>query len=158
MFSRGGLVGFEPMTGEIDFYYPWRCPKIESVNASCPVVCKAILVFISESYEVGSSVSKCIQGVIRLFGKIRRVAETKQCGCTGTLPIHHEGYLYGCSSRHTSGAELRCVEFKTGKVVWGQRVDERASLLWVNDYFIYLGEYGRLMMLKCTPEEDGDHF
>ena len=34
-----------------------------------------------------------------------------------------------------------------------QRIDERASLLWVNDYFIYLGEYGRLMLLKCTPEK-----
>ena len=49
--------------------------------------------------------------------------------------------------------ELRCVELKTGKVAWSQRVDERASLLWVNDYFIYLGEYGRLMLLKCTPEK-----
>ena len=48
---------------------------------------------------------------------------------------------------------LRCVELKTGKVVWAQRVNERASLLWVNDYFIYLGEYGRLMLLKCTPEK-----
>ena len=37
--------------------------------------------------------------------------------------------------------------------MWRQRVNERASLFWVNDYFIYLGEYGRLMLLKCTPEK-----
>jgi outer membrane protein assembly factor BamB len=67
--------------------------------------------------------------------------------------IHHEGYLYACSGRHSSGAELRCVVLKTGKVLWSQRVDERASLLWVNDYFIYLGEYGRLMLLKCSPDK-----
>ena len=67
--------------------------------------------------------------------------------------IHHEGYLYACSGQRPNGAELRCVELKTGKVMWDQRVDERASLLWVNNYFIYLGEYGRLMLLKCTPEK-----
>lgn len=67
--------------------------------------------------------------------------------------IHHEGYLYACSGQHPNGAELRCVALKTGKVAWSQRVDERASLLWVNDHFIYLGEYGRLMLLKCTPKK-----
>ena len=67
--------------------------------------------------------------------------------------IHHEGYLYACSGQRPNGAELRCVELKTGKVTWAERVNERASLLWVNGYFIYLGEYGRLMLLKCTPEK-----
>ena len=32
------------------------------------------------------------------------------------------------AARHTNGAEIRCVELKTGKVVWAQRVNERASL------------------------------
>ena len=152
MFARGGLVGFEPMTGEIDFYYPWRCPKIESVNASCPVVADD-LVFISESYEVGSSVLQVYPGGYKVIWKDPPRRRNQAMRLHWNTAIHHEGYLYGSSSRHTSGAELRCVEFKTGKVVWGQRVDERASLLWVNDYFIYLGEYGRLMLLKCTPEK-----
>ena len=152
MFARGGLVGFEPTTGEIDFHYPWRCPRIESVNASCPVVA-GDLVFISESYEVGSSVLQVYPGGYKVVWKDSPRQRNQSMRLHWNTAVHHEGYLYGCSSRHTSGAELRCVEFKTGKVVWAHRVNERASLLWVNDYFIYLGEYGRLMLLKCTPEK-----
>ncbi len=152
MFARGGLVGFEPATGNLDFYYPWRCPKIESVNASSPVVADDH-VFISESYEVGSSVLQVYPGGYKVVWKDSSRSRNQSLRLHWNTAIHHEGYLYACSNRHASGAELRCVELKTGKVVWGQRVDERASLLWVNDYFIYLGEYGHLMLLKCTPEK-----
>ena len=152
MFSRDGLVGFEPTTGKIDFHYPWRCPKIESVNASNPVVADD-LVFISESYEVGSSVLQVHPGGYKVVWKDPERRRDQSLRLHWNTAVHHEGHLYACSSRHSSGAELRCVELKTGKVVWGQRVDERASLLWVNDHFIFLGEYGRLMLLKCTPEK-----
>ena len=152
MFARGGLVGFEPATGKLDFYYPWRCPKIESVNASSPVVA-GDLVFISESYEVGSSVLQVYPGGYKVVWKDSPRRRNQSMRLHWNTAIHHEGYLYGCSARHTNGAEVRCVELKTGKVVWAHRVNERASLLWVNDYFIYLGERGRLMLLKCTPEK-----
>ena len=151
-FLRGGLVGFEPATGKIDFHYPWRHPKIESVNASSPVVADD-LVFVSESYGIGSSVVKVRPGGYRVVWKDRASRRNKAMELHWNTAIHHEGYLYACSGRHSNGAELRCVELKTGKIKWAQRVDERASLLWVNDYFIYLGEYGRLMLLKCTPEK-----
>ena len=34
MFARGGLVGFEPESGKVDFHFPWRAEDIESVNAA----------------------------------------------------------------------------------------------------------------------------
>ena len=151
-FLRGGLVGFEPASGEIDFHYPWRHRKIESVNASSPVVADN-LVFISESYGIGSSVVKVHPGGYEVVWKDRASRRNKSMELHWNTAIHHEGYLYACSGQHPNGAELRCVALETGNVMWSQRVDERASLLWVNDYFIYLGEYGRLMLLKCTPEK-----
>ena len=151
-FLRGGLVGFEPATGKMDFHYPWRHPKIESVNASSPVVADDF-VFISESYGIGSSVLQVRPGGYQVIWKDRASRRHKAMELHWNTAIHHEGYLYACSGRHSNGAELRCVELKTGKVAWAQRVDERASLLWVNDYLIYLGEYGRLMLLHCTPEK-----
>ena len=36
--SRGGLVGFHPSSGAVDFRFPWRAKLLESVNASTPVV------------------------------------------------------------------------------------------------------------------------
>ena len=151
-FLRGGLVGFEPTSGTIDFHYLWRHPKIESVNASSPVVADD-LVFISESYGIGSSALKVHPGGYEVIWKDRASRRNKAMELHWNTAIHHEGYLYACSGQHPNGAELRCVELKTGKVTWSQRVDERASLLWINDYFIYLGEYGRLMLLKCTPKK-----
>ena len=151
-FLRGGLVGFEPTSGVIDFHYPWRHPKLESVNASSPVVADDV-VFISESYGRGSSVLKVHPGGYEVVWKDRASRRNKSMELHWNTAIHHAGYLYACSGQRPNGAELRCVELKTGKVMWSQRVDERASLLWVNDSFIYLGEYGRLMLLKCTPEK-----
>ena len=35
-------------------------------------------------------------------------------------PIYHEGYLYGSSGRYLNNAELRCIEWKTGRVMWSR--------------------------------------
>ncbi len=151
-FLRGGLVGFEPKTGQIDFHYPWRSPKIESVNASCPVIVDDY-VFISESYGIGSSVIKVRPGGYNIVWKDKINSRNRAMELHWNTAIHHDGFLYGSSGRHAGGADLRCVDIQNGKVMWRKRVNERASLLWVNDFFIYLGEYGRLMLLKCTPEK-----
>ncbi len=151
-FLRGGIVGFEPATGEFDFHYPWRHPKIESVNASSPVVVDDF-VFISESYGIGSSLIQVRPNGYRVVWKDKPNQPNKAMELHWTTAIHHEGYLYGCSGRHSNGASLRCVELTTGKLIWSEHVNERASLLWVNDYFIYLSEFGRLMLLKCTPQK-----
>lgn len=150
-FLRGGLVGFEPNSGRIEFHYPWRSAKIESVNASCPVVV-GDLVFISESYGIGSSVIQVRPGGYNIVWKDKINSRDRSMELHWNTAIHHDGFLYGSSGRHAGGADLRCVDIQNGKVMWKKRVNERGSLLWVNDYFIYLGEYGRLMLLKCTPE------
>ncbi len=150
-FLRGGLVGFEPKSGKIDFHYPWRHIRVESVNASSPVIADD-MVFISESYGIGSSVLRVRPGGYDVVWKDEPNSRSRAMEMHWHTAINHDGYLYGCSGRHSSGAELRCVELTTGKIMWRSRVNERASLLWVNDYFIYLGEYGRLL-LKCTPDK-----
>src|SRR5262249_36625065 len=38
VLARGGLVGLNPEDGKVDFHFPWRSTKLESVNASNPVV------------------------------------------------------------------------------------------------------------------------
>src|SRR5260370_14651802 len=49
VFARSGLIGMEPASGKVDFYYPWRARVLESVNGSNPVVL-GDQVFISETY------------------------------------------------------------------------------------------------------------
>jgi hypothetical protein len=68
-------------------------------------------------------------------------------------PIHLAGYLYGCSGRNTPDADLRCVEWKTGKVSWVYRgnLPERSSLLYLDGHFICLGEFGTLRLIRANP-------
>ena len=55
MFARSNLLAIDPEKGQTIAEFPWRASKLESVNASTPVVV-GDEVFVSETYEVGSAV------------------------------------------------------------------------------------------------------
>src|SRR5262249_2662115 len=57
VLARGGLIGFEPATGKVDFHFPWRAEEVESVNASNPVVV-GDQVLITEAYGPGAALLK----------------------------------------------------------------------------------------------------
>ena len=73
--------------------------------------------------------------------------------CHWMTPIFHEGYLYGCSGRHTADAELRCLELSSGKVMWSEPDLNRTSLLLVDGHFVCLGENGVLRLLRANPRK-----
>jgi len=149
-FARGGLVGFDPATGKVDFHYPWRARLLESVNASVPVVA-GDEVFISEAYGPGSSLLRVHPGGYDVVWRDELRSRAKAMQTHWNTPIYHEGYLYGCSGRHTYNADVRCVEWKTGKVMWTVERTSRTSLLYVDGHFISLGEFGRLIVFQATP-------
>ena len=151
MFTRGSLVGFNPLTGQIDFQYPWRDRKLESVNASNPVVV-GNTVFISEAYGVGSSVLQFYPKGYKIIWSDLLSRREKAMMLHWNTAIHHQGYLYGCSGRHTQGSSLRCVELQTGRIMWSKPINERTSLLYINGYLISLGEFGRLMLIHVNPK------
>ena len=37
--------------------------------------------------------------------------------------------------------------------MWSERIDERTSLLYVDGYFVGLGEYGTLSLIRANPKE-----
>ncbi len=151
VLARGGLIGFEPATGKVDFHFPWRAPDLESVNASNPVVV-GDRVFISETYGPGSVLLKVKPGGYQvLWTDVRKRPRDKSMQCHWNTPIYHDGYLYGCSGRHTHNAELRCTELATGKVMWSRRHLTRTSLLMADGHFLCLGEDGDLRLLKVNP-------
>ncbi len=152
LFARGGLLGFDPANGKIDFHYPWRARITESVNASDPVVV-GDKVFISECYGVGSSLLKVKPGSCEVVWKDEAQARNKRMRCHWMTPIYQNGYVYGSSGRHLNEAELRCVELESGKVMWSQDDLTRASLLMVDGHFLCLGENGVLRLLKVNPEK-----
>ena len=153
VFARGGLVGFEPATGQVDFHYPWRAEDLFSANASTPVVVDD-MVFISECYGPGSSLLKARPGGYDVIWSDPPAFRAKKSMQTHwNTPVHHEGYLYGSSGRHPNNAELRCIELKTGKVKWSQPDLSRASLMFADGHFVCQCEYGQLLLIKANPEK-----
>ncbi|HTU18434.1 MAG TPA: PQQ-binding-like beta-propeller repeat protein [Gemmataceae bacterium] len=153
VFARGGLVGLDPANGKLDFHYPWRANIVESVNASNPVVA-GNRVFISECYGPGSALLEIKAGKPKeVWTDQDKGLRDKSMQCHWNTPIHVDGYLYGCSGRHTNEAELRCIELAGGKVMWRRRGLTRSSLLLVDNHFICLSEDGMLRLLKVNPEK-----
>jgi outer membrane protein assembly factor BamB len=153
VLARGGLIGFEPKAGKVDFHFPWRAPDFESVNASDPVVV-GDKVFISETYGPGAALLQVrSDGYKVLWSDADKAARSKSMQCHWMTPVYKDGYLYGCSGRHDANAELRCVELATGKVRWSQRRLTRTSLLMVDGHFVCLTEYGGLLLLKVNPKK-----
>lgn len=152
VFARGGLVGFEPTKGKVDFEFPWRAPILESVNASNPVVVDD-LVFISETYGPGGALLRVKPGAAEVVWSDADRPRDKVMQTHWNTPIYHEGYLYASSGRHTQNAELRCIELRTGKIMWSQPDLTRSSLLYVDGHFVCLSEDGTLRLVRATPEK-----
>lgn len=153
-FTRGGLLAFNPSNGVQDFFFPWRAKNPQSVNASVPIVF-GNNVLISETYGPGTALLN--------FAKVKNKqpevvwqdtlrTREKSLQTHWNTPIHYNGYVYGSSGRHSHNAELRCVEANTGKVMWSEPGLSRASLLWVDGYFICLDEMGGLRLINAKPE------
>lgn len=150
-FLRGGIVAFDPATGREDAFFRWRATNPESVNASTPVIVNNE-VFISETYGPGSCLLALTTDALKVVWQDDVRKRTKAMQTHWNTAIHHKGFLYGCSGRHTQNAELRCIEWKTGKVRWSQPGLTRTSLLFVDGHFVCLGEDGVLRLVVATPD------
>ncbi|MBL8872600.1 MAG: PQQ-binding-like beta-propeller repeat protein [Planctomycetaceae bacterium] len=151
-FMRGGLLGVNAEKGTEAFFEPWRSSTMESVNAACPVVHRNE-VLISETYSIGSQLLKLENGTVTSQWKDGARQREQAFRAHWATPILVDGYLYGCSGRNQPDADLRCIRWSDGKVMWAARTHERMSLLHVDGHFIVLGEDGRLLLMKVNPEK-----
>jgi hypothetical protein len=81
-------------------------------------------------------------------------------------PVLLDGYLYAFSGRDEPDASFRCVEFKTGKLMWSRDekwqkhpphgtqfpVYGRGSAIFADGKLITLGEGGKLGMFRPDPK------
>jgi len=149
VFARGGLVGFEPASGKLDFHYPWRARSVTTVNIANPVVA-GDLVFVSETYGVGSAVVRVRPGGAEPVWEDGRKRDRAMMSYWNT-PIHVGGFLYG-SNGMNADADLRCIEMATGKVKWSASNVRQCSLMGVDGHLVGLGEDGVLYLIKATPD------
>jgi outer membrane protein assembly factor BamB len=151
VFARGGLIGFDPVTGRQDFHFPWRATILESVNAANPVVVGSE-VLISETYGPGAALLRARPGGCDVVWQDEPRTRRRILQSHWSTPIHHAGHVYACSGRHVGDAELRCIEWKTGAVKWSRGGLGRSSLLLVDGHFFCLLENGSLFVFPANPE------
>ena len=170
-FMRQGLVALDPRTGKVHFKRWFRARVPESVNASNPVVVGDMVFCSSCYYNEGSFVlriKKNLSGFEELWSTHRRRQENRRheevLGVHWMTPIYHEGNLYASSGRNEPDGSFRCVDYKTGKLLW--EVDEswnrfggatdkygRSSLVMADGKFIVLGETGKLGLYKVDAKK-----
>jgi outer membrane protein assembly factor BamB len=156
---RQGLVSLDPTNGAVNFSFWFRSQLRDSVNAMNPVVVDDMILISGAYYKVGSVVLK-----VKPDGRgVDEVWRSTVLEIHWNTPIYHDGYLYSFSGRDEPDARFRCVEFKTGKLMWDRdeswpkqstrtpEVYGRGSAIMADGKLIVLGEGGVLGMFKANP-------
>ena len=145
-FTREGLVDADPATGRIRFERRWRARMAASINAAVPVVV-GDEVFITASYGTGASLWK-IQG-----DKAAQVwSGDESISSHYSTPVYKDGYLYGFHGRQEQGQELRCIEWKTGKVKWSVSDLGAGTVTLAGTHLFVLRENGELLIAPADPK------
>lgn len=151
-WMRDHLLAMKPGDGKQLFKFKWRARKLESVNASTPVVFEN-KIYLGESYQKGGvviEVSEAWEPTILWSDAGKR---DQSLAPHWNTPILHEGFLYGCSGESTKSAELRCVDFLTGKVQWTKKGLGRSSVTLCDGHLLVMAERGKLLLVEATPEQ-----
>ena len=146
VFTRTGLVGLDPATGEIRFELRWRSRLGASVNAATPLVV-GDRVFISASYGTGAA-------LLRVDGGTLSEEWSGDDSMTNhyATAVVHDGVLYGYHGRQEYSPSLRAVDLRSGAVRWSQDRFGAGTVTLAGDLLVILRESGELMLAEATPE------
>lgn len=141
-FLAGGVVGVSAKDGK----YLWRfnSPANRTANCSTPIF-RDNMVFAASGYNNGGGLAKLEKGPDGITAT--EVYFTKR------MQNHHGGmvlvgdYIYGFD-----GANLTCIEFKTGEVKWSDRSVGKGSVSYADGHIYARSERGPVALVEANPE------
>jgi outer membrane protein assembly factor BamB len=141
------MLGLNPATGAV----LWRYAFGNEFNATgATPVWKDSVLFMSAAYGAGSAAVELApdspEWTVRECWKGKKNLQS-----LFATPIVLDGHIYGAHG-DLSAFQLRCLDLKTGKEKWSERVTERYSLLAVDKHILIWGERGSLSVLTATPD------
>lgn len=151
--TRDALNIFKLPGGRIDNQVLFRSRQEASVNATTPLVV-GNEVFISASYGVGAKLLQ-YDPVALAAGRVKPKViweNDDSLSCHYATPVVRAGMLYGIHGRQEQNTELRCVEWKTGKVRWSQEDLGAGTVTLAGDKLLMLSEKGVLRMIAAGPD------
>ncbi len=146
-FTRTGLVSLDPASGKVRFSKRWRSRQFASVNAASPVLLGGNHLFLTASYDTGAVLLKVKKDGVEEVWK-----NNTSLSAHFSTPVAVGDQLYGFDGRQEFGAQLRCLDWKTGKVRWTEKGFGCGSLLAADGKLFVLGEHGELVLLKSSPD------
>jgi outer membrane protein assembly factor BamB len=146
-FTRAGVMIVRAADGKLTHTLPWRSRLDASVNAATPLVRKGE-VFVTSSYGTG--------GTLRAV-KADELAEVwandASLSCQYATPVLVGDHLYGVHGRaDTRTGELRCVEWKTGKMLWTVKGFGVAHVIAVDGGLLAVTEDGDAVRFAADPK------
>jgi outer membrane protein assembly factor BamB len=146
------LVGVAATDGKVLWRYD-RAANGMGINCSTPVYHDGML-FASSAYGAGG-------GLVKLSKGADGAVKAEEVYFTRNMQNHHggmvviDGYLYGADGGN-EGGYLACLDFKTGKVLWHERDEERAakgSVAVADGRLYYRVEDGSVLLVEPSPKE-----
>jgi outer membrane protein assembly factor BamB len=145
-FTRAGLADLDPSNGQVRFSLPWRSRSSASVSAATPLVV-GNQVFVSASYGTGAILLE-VNG--SAYKKIWSGDESMSNHYSTS--VYRKGFLYGFHGRQEEGQALRCVEWRTGKVMWSVDGYGAGTVTLAGDRLLIVRENGELVMAPATTD------
>jgi outer membrane protein assembly factor BamB len=146
-FTRQGLVSLDPADGKVRFKKPWRARYDASVNAAMPVLVAGDHLLLTASYETGAVLLK-----VRKDGVDEAWRSKTALSAHFSTPVAVGEQLYGFDGRQEVGAQLRCIDWKTGKVRWTEAGFGCGSMIAAGKKLYVLSERGELVIVEASGE------
>jgi outer membrane protein assembly factor BamB len=164
----GGLLCVDPKDGSVDFSFPWRGRRFESVNASSPLIVDD-KVYIAECYGKGGTLLQLSVGADKRLA-FKQLWESEKLSTHFMTALPLDGYLYGADGHGPANCPLVCVTMEAGEEKWRAEPDlsetvktpagevkkirlntDRCMLLRADGRTLCLTEWGHLLYVDLSP-------
>jgi outer membrane protein assembly factor BamB len=131
----------------------WKTPRKGATAVIPTPIYKDGLVFVTSGYGIGCNAFKVSES---------GGAFTVEEAYSGKQIVNHHGgvilvgdHLYELDDK----GELRCVEFKTGKIVWQNKSVGKGSIAYADGHFVVRseGKKGEIALVEASPESYKEH-
>lgn len=144
--ARLNVMSLDPATGAVRFRFPFG-QRGPTVNAASPVIIDDHL-FLTASYGIGAVSAKIGKTDAKIEWTKHDVLSSQY-----TTPILAGGKLYGIDGREDiPPAHLRCVDPKSGRVLWSKDNFGVATLILADEKLLIVKTDGTLVLAKPSPD------
>lgn len=141
VFTPESVAGIVAKTGRL----AWRAERKGATAVIPTPLYKDGIVFVSSGYNVGCNAFQV--GLVGGGFKVQEIYKSRD------MVNHHGGLvLVGDHVYATDERVLKCIELKTGKVVWENGCVGKGSVAYADGHVVVRSENGAVALVEATPE------